>query len=46
VARQYCGQLGKQDRGQVAVSNAQANEAFSLPIARGSADRWRCSGCR
>jgi SRSO17 transposase len=33
VARQYCGQLGKQDNCQVAVSVSLANEAFSLPIA-------------
>lgn len=33
VARQYCGQLGKQDNCQVAVSLSLANEAFSLPIA-------------
>lgn len=33
VARQYCGELGKQDNCQVAVSISLANEAFSLPIA-------------
>lgn len=33
VARQYCGQLGKQDNCQVAVSVSVANEAASLPIA-------------
>src|SRR4051812_26786271 len=33
VARQYCGQLGKQDNCQVAVSLSLANERASLPIA-------------
>ena len=33
VARQYCGQLGKQDNCQVAVTLAIANERASLPIA-------------
>src|SRR5262250_2671844 len=33
VARQYCGQLGKQDNCQVAVTVSVANEAASLPIA-------------
>jgi SRSO17 transposase len=33
VARQYCGQLGKQENCQVAVSVSVANEAGSLPIA-------------
>ena len=33
VARQYCGQLGKQDNGQVAVSLSLASETASLPIA-------------
>ena len=32
VARQYCGQRGKQDNCQVAVSLSVANEAASLPI--------------
>ena len=32
VARQYCGQLGKQDNCQVAVSVWLANERFSLPV--------------
>src|SRR3954471_7468428 len=33
VARQYCGQLGKRDNCQVAVTLSVANEAGSLPIA-------------
>src|SRR6187455_798025 len=33
VARQYCGQLGKQENCQVAVSLSLANHAASLPIA-------------
>jgi SRSO17 transposase len=33
VARQYCGQLGKQDNCQVAVTLSVANEHASLPIA-------------
>ena len=33
VARQYCGQLGKQDNCQVAVRLSVANSAASLPIA-------------
>jgi SRSO17 transposase len=33
VVRQYCGQLGKQDNCQVAVSLSLANHAASLPIA-------------
>jgi len=33
VAPQYCGQLGKQDNCQVAVSLSAANEQASLPIA-------------
>ena len=32
VARQYCGQLGKQDNCQVAVSLSVANDDASLPI--------------
>ena len=33
VARQYCGQLGKQDNCQIAVSLSLANEHASLPAA-------------
>lgn len=33
VARQYCGQLGKQDNCQVAVSLSIANHRASLPVA-------------
>lgn len=33
VARQYCGQLGKRDNCQVAVTLSVANEQASLPIA-------------
>ena len=32
VARQYCGQLGKQDNCQVAVTQSVANDHASLPI--------------
>jgi SRSO17 transposase len=32
VARQYCGQLGKQDNCQVAVSLSLANDEASLPV--------------
>jgi SRSO17 transposase len=33
VARQYCGQLGKQDNCQVAVSLSVANDRASVPVA-------------
>jgi len=33
VARQYCGQLGKQDNCQIAVSLSLANHEASLPVA-------------
>jgi SRSO17 transposase len=33
VTRQYCGQLGKQDNCQVAVSLSLANHDASLPVA-------------
>src|SRR3981189_3890923 len=33
VTRQYCGQLGKQDNCQVAVTLSIANHAASLPVA-------------
>ena len=33
VARQYCGQLGKQDNCQVAVTLSLANHPASLPVA-------------
>jgi SRSO17 transposase len=33
VARQYCGQLGKQDNCQVAVTLSLANDHASLPVA-------------
>ncbi|HEV2039879.1 MAG TPA: IS701 family transposase [Casimicrobiaceae bacterium] len=32
VARQYCGQLGKQDNCQVAVSLSLANQRYSVPV--------------
>jgi len=33
VARQYCGQLGKRDNCQIAISLSLANHAASLPVA-------------
>lgn len=33
VTRQYCGQIGKQDNCQIAVSLSVANDHASLPIA-------------
>jgi SRSO17 transposase len=53
VARQYCGQLGKQDNCQVAVSLSLANDHASLPVAyrlylpqewAGDAERRRKAG--
>jgi SRSO17 transposase len=50
VARQYCGQLGKTDNCQVAVSLSLANEFVSLPVAyrlylpeEWTDDRARCA---
>jgi SRSO17 transposase len=50
VTRQYCGQLGKQDNCQVAVSLSVANDHASLPIAyrlylpeTWAGDRARCA---
>jgi SRSO17 transposase len=43
VARQYCGQLGKQDNCQVAVTLSIANQQASLPVAyRYRRDRTNC----
>ena len=55
VARQYCGQLGKQDNCQAAVSLSVATHQGSLPVAyrciyrrsgprRGPPEDRRCSG--
>ena len=53
VARQYCGQLGKQDNCQVAVSLSLANHYASLPVAYRlylpedwTADAQRCRAAR
>jgi SRSO17 transposase len=48
VARQYCGQLGKQDNCQVAVSLSLANKHASLPVAwRLYLPRdWACDAAR
>jgi SRSO17 transposase len=52
VTRQYCGQLGKQDNCQIAVSLSVANHAASLPVAcrlylpqdwADDADRRKCA---
>ena len=50
VARQYCGQLGKRDNCQIAVSLSLANHAASLPVAwrlylplEWTADAERCT---
>jgi len=53
VARQYCGQLGKQDNCQIAVSLSLANHHASLPVAyrlylprdwAADGERWRKAG--
>jgi SRSO17 transposase len=48
VARQYCGQLGKQDNCQVAVSLSLANHHASLPVAYRLylPDEWASDGKR
>ena len=48
VARQYCGQLGKQDNCQIAVSLSLANHAASLPVAYRLylPDEWAADGGR
>ncbi len=51
VARQYCGNLGKEDNCQVAVSLSLVNEMVSIPVAyrlylpeEWTKDRSRCEG--
>src|SRR5438067_5524627 len=48
VARQYCGQLGKQDNCQVAVSLSLANHHASLPVSYRLylPDEWATDGER
>jgi len=48
VARQYCGQLGKQDNCQVAVSLSLANAHASLPVAYRLylPQAWACDSAR
>lgn len=48
VARQYCGQLGKQDNCQVAVSLSLANAWASLPVAYQLylPEAWACDRAR
>jgi len=48
VARQYCGQLGKQDNCQVAVSLSLANAHASLPVAYRLylPEAWACDAAR
>ena len=48
VARQYCGQLGKQDNCQVAVSLSLANAHASLPVAYRLylPEAWACDRAR
>jgi SRSO17 transposase len=48
VARQYCGQLGKQDNCQVAVSLSLANADGSLPVAYRLylPQAWACDAAR
>lgn len=48
VARQYCGEIGKQDSCQVAVSLSLATPAASVPIAFGLylPEAWACDATR